>query len=762
MPISPANDESKAAETNSPFRKWAGLGVLSLGLAIIIIDTTLLNVSLSTIIKDLHTDLQSLQWVITAYALVLAALTITGGRLGDLYGRKKMFMLGAIIFACGSFLASVSHLVPTLLLGESVIEGLGAALMMPATASLVVANFKGKDRAMAFGIWGAVAGASSAIGPLLGGYLTSHYSWRWGFRINIFVAAAVVIGSLWLIKESRDEHRPKLDWLGVFLSSLGLFSIVFGIIESTTYGWWKAKAFFHIFGRAFDFYGLSIVPVALFMGFLLLAVFVWWELRMEKAGKSPLVSMGMFKIRQFSAGVGTISILSLGMTGMVFALPVFLQSVKNLDALHTGLALLPLSVAILVVAPLTGALTKKYEPRYFIQAGLLINMLAAFILRRTINLDVTVAQLIPGLAVYGLGMGMVFAPISNLILSAVPIEQSGEASGVNNTLRQVGGSLGAAIIGAAILTSLTGHLSAGIKASPVIPEAYKAPIIRQVDDPNSDVEFGGQSGAPAGAPAAVAEEIRQLVSQASTRATQDAYIYAGLFSFIGFLIALFLPKMHGVGDVESKISSNLYLLAAGAAAAGIIGAGLLLQKSAKTVIATGAVPQPSIEQIRGLFVPPAGQSGPKQNARLNPPVAASSSPNINARGELALDQTPNPDQTPSIKNYSYQTLGFTLSLNNGWQARANAQGSVVFANKDGRVISIQSYPAQGQTLSDIKQQLSGSPSVRDLSAGQFKNLPALEFTANGQKALAVIGGSRVFYIFGVNFLQESNFSFLPD
>src|SRR5436853_1185763 len=176
-------------------KKWAPLLVLSLALAIIIIDTTLLNVSLSTLVRELHTTLQSLQWVISAYSLTLAALTVTGGRIGDLFGRKKMFRAGAIIFAAGSFIASISRNVPTLLIGESIIEGFGAALMMPATASLLVAKYRGHDRSIAFGIWGAVAAAASAIGPIVGGFLTTHYSWRWGFRINVGVVALLLAGS---------------------------------------------------------------------------------------------------------------------------------------------------------------------------------------------------------------------------------------------------------------------------------------------------------------------------------------------------------------------------------------------------------------------------------------------------------------------------------------------------------------------------------------------------------------------------------------
>ena len=227
-------------EQESRFRKWGTLMVLSLALAIILIDSTLLNVALKTLIADLHTTLQKLQWVISAYALILAAMTVTGGRMGDLFGRKRMFIAGAITFVAGAVIASMAHSFGVLLLGESIIEGIGAALMMPATASLLVACYKGHDRALAFGIWGAVAAAATAIGPIVGGFLTTHYSWRWGFRINVIVVAILLAGSP-LVKDEREPERKQIDWLGVILSSAGLFLVVFGIIESESYGWVRAR-----------------------------------------------------------------------------------------------------------------------------------------------------------------------------------------------------------------------------------------------------------------------------------------------------------------------------------------------------------------------------------------------------------------------------------------------------------------------------------------------------------------------------------------
>jgi EmrB/QacA subfamily drug resistance transporter len=505
----------------------------------------------------LHANLQGLQWVITAYALTLAAFTITGGRLGDLFGRKKMFMTGAVIFAVGSFVASISSSVGMLLVGESIIEGIGAALMMPATSSLLVANYKGRDRAVAFGIWGGIAGASSAIGPIIGGFLTTNYSWRWAFRINLFVALGLLVGSL-IISESRDRsEKQELDFVGVFLSAVGLLAFVYGIIESATFGWWKGTGNFEVLGHTLPF-GLSPTPIALVIGTVLLGLFAWWQLRIEKQGHTPLVSLGLFKNKQFTSGALVMAFLSLGMVGLIFALPVFLQSVRNLSSLDTGLALLPMSLVMLVVAPGSAALSKHVTAKRLIQAGLLFAMLASFVLHAEINAAATAADFIPGLMLFGLGMGLVMAQVSNLTLSAVSVEQSGEASGVNNTLRQVGSSFGSAIIGAVLLATLTSSLAGGINKSTVIPENQKAQLSQSVAQQAANVELGGvSSDTTSKLDPAVDAELTNIVHTASADGSRKAILYTGLFAGVGFLIAFMLPNdMNLDRHAEASVSAG--------------------------------------------------------------------------------------------------------------------------------------------------------------------------------------------------------------
>lgn len=535
-------DRRKKPQMNF-FKKWGSLMVLGLALAIIIIDTTLLNVSLSTIIRELNTDIQSLQWVITAYSLTLAALTITGGRIGDLFGRKRMFVLGAVIFAIGSFIASISTSVPALLAGESIIEGIGAALMMPATASLLVANFHGKERAIAFGIWGGIAGASSAIGPILGGYLTNNYSWRWGFRINIFVTLILLIGAF-LIRESRDiEEKTEIDWVGVVLSSFGLLGVVFGIIESSRYGWWWAKEDFALWGRNINIFGLSIVPFSIIIGLMFLHLFFEWEQRREARGHTPLVSLKIFLNRAFTSGVITTAIVSVAQIGLIFILPVFLQSVLELDAFNTGLALLPLSITLLITAPLSGILSSRISSKYIILLGMLVDVAAMFVLRSGIASDATVSDLRPGLILFGAGMGMVIAQVSNITLSSVSVQQAGEASGINNTMRQVGASFGSAIIGAVLLSALTSNLTSGVLNSTVIPPKLKSRFANVVSKQSSSIEFGSVPQMETQMPMPFVQEIRLIGKDAVTESTKNALLYGAFFAFLGFLAALTIPNI---------------------------------------------------------------------------------------------------------------------------------------------------------------------------------------------------------------------------
>ncbi len=550
------------------WRKWGKLVVLSLALAIIVIDTTLLNVSLRNIVVDLNTNFTQIQWVITIYTLTLAAFTITGGRLGDLYGRKRMFMLGAILFGIGSFIASISTNISHMLIGESIIEGFGAALMMPATASLLVTNFEGRDRAIAFAFFGAVAGGASALGPILGGWLTTNYSWRWGFRINVFVVLLLLVGSV-LIKDARDKlEKTEIDWLGVFLSSTGLLALVFGIIQSSDYGWWIAKQSFDIFQFDVTPWGLSITPVAVTLGIILLILFMLWQKRRERLGHTPLVSLHLFENRQFVSGMAVTAANSLSLTGLIFVLPIYYQVVHGLDAFQTGKALFPLSLAVFIASPAALSLARKLKPKTIIMMGLVASALSILVMIYTLTTAANVNSLIPGLVLFGVGVGLIQSQVNNLTLSAVDANLAGEASGVNNTMRQVGASFGAALIGAALFANIATQIGVKIQADSVIPAAAKDKIVAQARETSKNGGFGGSSENQAPDPEfmrsiatlppqiqaqaiekyrneqmKIGEAVKDDVQDAIVIASKDTLWVAFGFAVVAIFIGFGLPKL---------------------------------------------------------------------------------------------------------------------------------------------------------------------------------------------------------------------------
>jgi EmrB/QacA subfamily drug resistance transporter len=551
----PENQNLKQPKKESFFRKWTPVFVLSLALAIILVDATLLNVSFSTLVKDLNTNIQSLQWVITAYSLTIAALTITGGRLGDLFGRKRMFIIGAALFAIGSFIASISTNVSTMIIGESIIEGIGAAMMMPATASLLVSKYKGRDRGIAFGIWGGVAAAATAIGPLLGGFLTTYYSWRWGFRINVFVAAILIIGSIFIKEYHEKSKKQKIDFTGVILSSLGMLSLVYGIIEASTYGWWKAKIIYTAFGNNYKLWGYSITPFAIGLGLFILLLFILWERRVERLDKSPLVSLHLFGNKQFMSSVITTAIFALGQAGLIFSMPIFLQGVRGSSAFETGLTLLPMSLTALIIAPIAGILSHKIHPKRLIQVGLVAFITGYALIFLTLNVNTTRLDVVIPFAILGFGMGTMMSSISNLTLSAVSPEQAGEASGVNNTMRQVGSTLGTAIIGAVMLTAITTHLVDGLNSSPIIPSFIKQNASTLVSKQESNIEFGGGVQTKVVLPKPLTNEITNISHNAITNATREALAYAIAFGLVGLVSTIWLPSGTHV-DFEENVAKR--------------------------------------------------------------------------------------------------------------------------------------------------------------------------------------------------------------
>lgn len=536
--------------------KWLPLIILSFALTIIILDTTILNVSLRTIINDLHTNIQSIQWVITAYSLMLAAFTVTGGRLGDLFGRKRMFVVGAVIFALGSFMTSISQNVGFMIFGEAIVEGIGASLMLPATASLLVSNYRGRDRQIGFGIWGGIAAGAAALGPVVGGWLTTYLSWRWAFRINVGVAALLVLGSYFITEIKDREEKPTLDIVGVILSALGLFAIVFGFIEASTYGWFFMKQTVTILGVSLIKGAISFIPFTILLGIILLIIFGLWENYVSSKNETPLVALRLFKNTQFTVAVAITSILALGQSGLSFAIPIFLQSVKHLNALDTGFAMLPMTLMLLIAAPFSAYISKYISPKRIIQMGLIVDALGFLGLVAGIQVSASPWALAPGFMLFGVGMGFMISQASNLALSAVSVEESGQVAGVNGTLRTVGQTLGSAIMGAILISVLTSSLVNGVNTSSVIPNAIKPEISHAVAKQTSNIEFGtGATIMNSNIPTQISNTILKLSEQATVHANHVTLLVGVGFILLALFMSTKLPNRKNI-EVEESLATG--------------------------------------------------------------------------------------------------------------------------------------------------------------------------------------------------------------
>ncbi|NTU69996.1 MFS transporter, partial [bacterium] len=325
---------------------------------------------------------------------------------------------------------------------------------------------------------------------------------------------------------------------------------VFGIIQSTDYGWIKAKQMFNAFGVNWDFSGYSISIVSIIIGLILLLIFMYWEARIESKGKTPLVSLKIFTNKQFNAGLATSMVMSLGQAGLIFSIPVFIQAVLGKDAFHTGLAMLPLSIAAFICAPLGGFLSHKIPPKYLVQFGLFLNFIGYLVLRNSFSTTATTSNLVLGLIILGSGMGFIMAQIGNITMSAVSSKQAGEASGVSNTVRQLGSTLGTAVIGALLLTTLTNSMVDKVNASEVFPEQFKERIVSEVSKSGDSLEFEASPNINYGFPEKmpdfakdlVKNEMKYIVSEATVDGNKVALWYAAWIAFIGVIVASWLPK----------------------------------------------------------------------------------------------------------------------------------------------------------------------------------------------------------------------------
>ncbi len=449
---SPAAFQASTALTGR--KRWAALVFLALGVAMIILDATVVNVAIPTMVQDLDLTTTDAEWVSAAYSLTFASLLILWGRVADRYGRRLLFIVGVIVFVGASVLVAASDS-STQLIAARALQGVGGAMILPSSLSVINAVFVGKSRAVAFAVWGGTIGGMAALGPLVGGWLTTYASWHWAFLINVPIGIIVLIGVLMTVPETKELGGPKgIDILGTILVTFGMLGIVFSVIEGQRYGWLTPLSEFSAGGWVWPFTSISIVTVAAALGLASLGGFVLLELRRVKAGKVVVVDLRLFRIRTFGAGNVVALVVSLGEFGLLFALPLFLQATRGYDALQTGVILLALAIGSFVASGLGAPLSQRFGPVRVLQLGMLLEAVGIVGLGFVLSTTVTGWEMAPWLFLYGMGVGFATAQLTGVILSEVPVAESGQASAVQSTSRQLGAAIGTALIGATLVLGL--------------------------------------------------------------------------------------------------------------------------------------------------------------------------------------------------------------------------------------------------------------------------------------------------------------------
>ncbi len=423
-------------------KKWWTLAAVSFGLFMIMLDNTVVNVALPSIQRDLGVGLSELEWIVSGYALTFAALMLIGGKLADAYGRRLIFVVGIVVFTLASLACGLSS-TGNELIAARVVQGAGAALMSPATLSIIAATFPPRQRGTAIGIWAGVSALALAIGPLIGGLLTEHASWNWIFFVNVPVGAAGIVASFLLIDESRDPTHERLDIPGLATSAIGLFSLTYGLIEANGYGWGSPR----IVGS-----------------FVLAAVALTSFVVLERRQRAPMLDLTLFRNRTYVGANLVILLVALAMFGVFFFVSLYMQNILGYSAVQAGAAFLPMTILIILVAPIAGRLSDRLGSRGLMTAGMV--MLSAQLLYFSqLGQSATFWTLLPGLVLGGFGMSLTMTPSTAAATRAVPVEKAGVGSAVLNALRQVGGSLGIALMGAIMASKLT---------TPPTPDSFMA------------------------------------------------------------------------------------------------------------------------------------------------------------------------------------------------------------------------------------------------------------------------------------------------
>jgi MFS family permease len=497
---------------------------LAAGQFLMTLDSSVMNVSIATVAKDVGTTVSGIQGAITAYTLVMAALMITGAKVGAMIGRKRAFAIGCVIYGCGSLTTAIAPNLPVLLLGWSFLEGVGAALILPAIVALVAGNFATERRPAAYGMVAAAGAIAVAVGPLIGGFCTTYFSWRWVFAGEVVLVILILLLAR-RIADAPVETRPRLDVVGAVLSALGLGLLVFGVLRSGEWGWIQPKA------GGPSWAHLSPTMWLILAGLFVIWIFFHWEARLAARGEEPLVRPAMLRNKQLTGGMIMLFFQYLVQAGFFFVVPLFLSVCLGLSALATGARLLPLSITLLAAAIGIPRLLPRVSPRLVVRSGLLALLAGTLVLLGALDKDAGAEIVFVPMLLIGLGIGALASQLGAVTVSAVPDEESPEVGGLQNTATNLGASLGTALAGAILIATLTSAFLTNIEQSSAIPSRVKS---------QANVKLAG--GAPFISDADLEAALDQAhVRSKATDAALDAYREArikGLRSALAILALL--------------------------------------------------------------------------------------------------------------------------------------------------------------------------------------------------------------------------------
>ena len=541
------SNHGDAASTSTAAAAGAGV-LLTLGASqfLMTLDSSVMNVSMVSVANDLDTTVTGLQTAITLYTLVMATLMITGGKIGSLIGRRRAFAIGCVIYGLGSFVTGLSPNLPTMIIGWSLLEGIGAALILPAVVALVASNFAVSERPKAYGLVAAAGAIAVAVGPLIGGAATTYLSWRVVFFSEVFVVAIILVLSR-RVADTPRSMTGRLDLVGTVLSVLGLGTAVLGILRSSEWGWLTPKA------GAPSFASLSLTFWLILAGLFIIWLFIEWQNHLVAVEREPLVRPAMFANRQLTGGLLMFTFQFLLQAGVFFVIPLFLSVVLELSAIQTGLRVMPLSLALLVAAIGVPRVFSSSSPRRMVRVGLLLMLAGILLLISGIDIDANAAVVMFPMLLIGLGIGTLASQLGNVTVSAVDTSESGEVGGLQNTATNLGASIGTALAGSVLIAVLTASLITGISSDPNVPDSVKqratvslAPGVPFISDASLASELE-----KAGAPQELTDDILSKNRTARIEGLDAALSVLAMIAVAALLFTRRIPNEQPVSEIPA-------------------------------------------------------------------------------------------------------------------------------------------------------------------------------------------------------------------